>query len=189
MHSIATGVTANETVNADTAKDVGYNILKSMVGKDVHKISFKRKEHVVTLSNTTVQIDRETVDIDPQLLFQRLVSIRDRYADTEELFKHELSSYSAVLFDTSLLPREAHKPELASALWGKIDSLEAGLGGDDIQYVIDGEALIQRIPWKHGDTFDSIFERYVTYVSSRYKKAVVVFGGYEEGPSTKDSTH
>ena len=38
-------------------------------------------------------------------------------------------------------------------------------------------------------TYDAISSLYVHYVASRYRKATVVFDGYQNGPSTKDCTH
>ena len=47
---------------------------------------------------------------------------------------------------------------------------------------MDGGALLQRLPWSRGQTFDSICHMYVTYVTRRYGKATIVFDGYEDGP-------
>ena len=40
-----------DDVNADKAKEVGGKILSSMVGKNVHNYSFRRKDQVVTLAS------------------------------------------------------------------------------------------------------------------------------------------
>ena len=56
------------------------------------------------------------------------------------------------MFDTSLLPREANKAELANALWEKIDNNTSP--NRDVNHVIDGGALLQQIPWTHGETFE-----------------------------------
>ena len=59
----------------------------------------------------------------------------------------------------------------------------------DVHYVLDGGALLQRVPWSKGETFEAVCERYVEYVSRRYGKATIVFDGYESGPGIKDETH
>ncbi len=47
-----------------------------MLGKSIAEHSFKKKEQLVTLrNNSTVRIREEVIDIDPQLLFQRLVTV------------------------------------------------------------------------------------------------------------------
>lgn len=60
---------------------------------------------------------------------------------------------------------------------------------EDHKYVIDGGALLHRIPWQLGDCYDKILERYCGYVTKRYGRAAVVFDGYLDGPSTKDVAH
>ena len=56
------------------------------------------------------------------------------------------------------------------------------------KYVLDGGALLHRIPWTVGSTYRSIIGKNVDYVSKKYGKAIVVFDGYV-GASTKDMTH
>ena len=80
-----------------------------------------KKDQVVPLQNSRIKIGLEIVSNDPQLLFQRFVAVRNKYSDCEDLFRYELCSYPAALFETSLLPREAKKPELANALWSRAE--------------------------------------------------------------------
>ena len=58
---------------------------------------------------------------------------------------------------------------------------------DGVQYVLDGGALLQRIPWSRGSTYGDICHQYIEYVAGKYKDAIVVFDGYEN-MSTKDMT-
>lgn len=84
------------------AKDHGEIILNSMVGKSVSDISFKKKAQAVTLnSKSGVEINQEVVNIDPQLLFQRLVTVREKYEDTEHCSS---MSYAVILHLCSTLP-------------------------------------------------------------------------------------
>ena len=50
-------------------------------------------------------------------------------------------------------------------------------------------ALLHRVPWSRGITYDAICSLYVQYVANKYGQATVVFDGYQNGPSTKDGTH
>ena len=60
-------------MNVDIAEQVGKNILLTMIGVNVLEYTFKRKSQAVTLgSQTAVMIQGEAVQVDPQLLFQRL---------------------------------------------------------------------------------------------------------------------
>ena len=38
-------------------------------------------------------------------------------------------------------------------------------------------------------TYNEIIQKYINYVQSRYGKCVVIFDGYQDGPSTKDHEH
>lgn len=59
---------------------------------------------------------------------------------------------------------------------------------EDVQYVLDGGALLHIIPWERGSTYDEICQQYVFYVEKHYNQSMVVFDGYLQGPSTKDAT-
>jgi len=62
-----------------------------MIGKSVREFTFKKKDTVVQMNDKAgVRIDVETVKIDHQLLFQRLVSAANR---TEEIELPQLFSY------------------------------------------------------------------------------------------------
>ena len=191
LQSITTGVTASPAVNVDKAKKIGQDIMKSMVGQDAFDKSFKRKNQAVTLAQDKgVTINGDSLQVDPQILFQRLIAIKDRFeVETCQLFKYEMSSHPAALFKTSALPLDAKKPELAQAMQDKMKSVQQTGPAGEIQYVVDGGALLQRIPWKQGQTYKTIINNQAEYVNRKYGRAIVVFDGYEGGPSTKDAVH
>ena len=60
---------------------------------------------------------------------------------------------------------------------------------DDVMYVLDGGALLQKLPWPNQTTYANLSNLYVQYVHRHYKPAVVVFDGYASGFSTKDETY
>jgi hypothetical protein len=76
---------------------------------------------------------------------------------------------------------------LADAIWALLTPDLPGITGQ-VQYVLDGGALVQRIPWTRGSTYYYICRLYTEYVTRKYGEAIVVFDGYE-GTSTKDMTH
>jgi len=100
-----------------------------------------------------------------------------------------MCSYPPALFDSSLLPRQANKPALADAIWTITKNSQAGGPTGNVHFVLDGGALLHRVPWPRGITYDAICSLYVQYVANKYGKATVVFDGYQNGPSTKDGTH
>ena len=91
--------------------------------------------------NSTVTIDGNVVQIDPQLLFQWLTLAAKSAHDLKEL-----CSYPPALFKSPLLLCEAQKPVLADAMWALLQPPDiVGVNGE-VQYVLDGGALLQRIP-------------------------------------------
>ena len=74
LRNIMNGVHAKDTVNVDDAKDIGQGILASMTGTFVTEFAFKRSNQAETLATrSSVKFDREKIQVDPQLLFQRLI--------------------------------------------------------------------------------------------------------------------
>ena len=59
----------------------------------------------------------------------------------------------------------------------------------DVQYVLDGGALLHRVPWPRGYTYESVSHLYVTNVTQTYGSAVITFDGYSDDLTTKDATH
>ena len=192
LHNIATGVTADSNVNADEARNVGCKILESMEGENVLEYTFKKKDKVVTMnSKVSTKVNGESISVDPQLLFQRLVTAAsDVTENIADIFKYELCNTPTALFEPSGLPRKANKPAIADAIW------TAAKGSDmpspsceDMQYVIDGGSLLHRLLWPRGSTFNAVCKMYVDYVCREFTQPVVVFDGYLAGPSTKDIAH
>lgn len=54
------------------------------------------------------------------------------------------------LFDSSLMLRHLQKPVLADGIWAKLSSNPTSGPEGDIHHVLDGGALLHRIPWPRG---------------------------------------
>jgi hypothetical protein len=192
LKSISSGVVSTAS-DADQAKQIGEKVVNKMIGKSVSEFTFKKKDTVVQMNDKAgVRIDGETVKIDHQLLFQRLVSAANRTEETElpQLFSYELCTHPPALFETPRLMRAADKPALANAMKSKDNpGLQPNRKENDKSHVIDGGMLLQWIPWESGRTYGELCESYIQFVQSNFCSAIVVFDGYECGPSTKDSTH
>ena len=119
LRNIETGVTADASVNVDKAKEIGTKIIESMAGKNIVDFTFKKSNQAITLNaKSNVKVGGETIQVDPQLLFQRLTTVANGLLeDTSEIFKYELCSFPPSIFDSSGFPREAHKPALADSIW------------------------------------------------------------------------
>ena len=99
--SVSTGVHVHPSVSVDKAKAIGNTILVSMDGHTAAEYTFKKKDRAITMSTkSSVKIDGEAVQVDPQLLFKRLTIASQ---DLALVFKYELCSHPPALFDTFLL--------------------------------------------------------------------------------------
>ena len=61
---------------------------------------------------------------------------------------------------------------LANATWGLIIPGIQRITGE-IQYVPDGDTLLQRIPWTQGATYHDLCIVYTDYVSRKYGEAIL----------------
>ena len=109
------------------------------------------------------------MQVDPQLLFQRLsvIATGGRYEDPQSLFAYEMCSYPPALFDSSALPRQANKPALADSIWALVKNGEVSAPTGNVKFVLDGGALIHRLSWPRGLTYDVVCEMYIEYVTRR----------------------
>ena len=133
-----------------------------------------------------MKINNDQVQVDPQLLFQRLIMAREN-SQLVELFLYKLCTSPTFLFDPLTL-RQPQKQALAEALWAKLSPEAKTQPEGNVQYVLDGGALLHQIPWPRGSpTYKEVCNLYCSYVRRKYGRVIVVFDGYDE-MSTKAMT-
>lgn len=103
LMNIMTGVCATPKVNVDDARRIGQKILKSMEDQKVVEYTFKKSSQAVTMMHkSVVMIDGEAVQVDPELMFQRLiVAARSNTPHIEDIFMYELSNKPLSLIDVN----------------------------------------------------------------------------------------
>ena len=86
---------------------------------------------------------------------------------------------------------EADKSNLANEIWKRVDQdVELPSKQSNPTFVIDGGHLLFKMKWKKGSTFKEIFQSDESYVLKHYgSNSIIVFDGYPQEPSTKDTTH
>ena len=119
------------------------------------------------------------------MLFQRLSTAAG--SDLEASLAYELCTYPPALFESPNLLLEPQKATLADAIWNFAKPDQCTVPARALT-VLDGGALLHRLPWKRGSSFFEILCKYTEYVKNRYPNVTVVFDGYETA-STKDMTH
>ena len=75
------------------------------------------------------------MQVDPQLLFQRLIVACNRSDDLQGSFRYELCSYPVALFNSSLTLRQPQKTVFADATWAKLSSNATSDPEGDVQHV------------------------------------------------------
>jgi hypothetical protein len=80
--------------------NVGQSIVDSMDGMDAFSISFKGNRQAKTLNEKSkVKTQGDSLDVNSQLLFQRLVTAaRNITEDVSKIFEYELSNFPSSLF-------------------------------------------------------------------------------------------
>ena len=98
------GVVADKSSNVDEFYSVGTSIINKMSGQKVFDYTFKRKDAVKTMSSKTKTGKNNEIDIDPALLFQRLLVVADvSTVNPNDVFSCELCSYPPAIFETPIL--------------------------------------------------------------------------------------
>ena len=110
----------------DESHHLGININAYTVAQATNTVAKKRISNwylleqlsSITLSDSSaVKTTEGDVQIDPQLLFQRLVTLGNRQKNLSEAFQFELCSFPPALFQSKYMPRQLGKSQLADELW------------------------------------------------------------------------
>ncbi len=171
FRNIADGIISTSKANVDQAEKIGMQIVRSLENKNVYEYSFEKCKQVVRLSSKNeLMIDGELVIMDPETLFQRLLLLilqSDRNdKEKEAAFCYELCHTAASLFDQSGLLREANSSTFLKSLLTKTGNVIDNRFPEEPSshvYVLEGDWLIHKIPWKSGETFEAICERYCLF--------------------------
>ena len=197
LRNITTGLIAPDSVNVQDAFLVGSQILKSLEGQNPLTAKIPKETLVKQFPSTAVISNRNKDNLkdasvlDPNLLFQRALSLStssELDLTLEKCLAYELSPYPLSIFDECGFLRSGNKADLASYLLEKYDSFVSL--DKECAMILDGGALLHRIPWNKGSSFKDITGSYLTYLTSNFLSVdtmTVVFDGYQS--STKDHTH
>ena len=186
LRCVVTGLTAKEGdgINCDDAEKVGMQIQESLDNLTFNQAIVKRSMKVKTLTmlKPGVKINTETVHVDPNILFQRLIILIERSEDMTSYFEYELTPEPTSLFKDGFM-RKPNKALLGRALTKNSSNTTQ----ETTKIVLDGGALLHRVHWNIPSTFADVIQQYCHYVTKKYGSVTVVFDGYES--STKDHEH
>ena len=194
LHSLSTGVVSFEgrdDVTCEKAEEIGASIQEKFDGQSFDKASIKRKEQLKPLASLEyLKRDKSpSILMENTRLFTRTLAIANRLDSVEEAFEFELTSEPMSLFKNGMM-RKSDKSLLRKALMPPEQSFPRREINVAHKTVIDGGALLHKVRWCKGMTFQQIADTYVSYVAGRYSLPTVVFDGYEnQNVSTKHQEH
>jgi len=143
LRSLTSGIAAadSDNINCDNAEEIGSVIMLKMDGIPFSNIKLKRSDHVKTLAHVATTATagvQKKLNIDPTMLFNRLLVIMQRSSDLEKYFAYELSSLPTSIFKDNCM-RKTDKSQLVKELYKDIESSEVPSSS---VYVVDGGYLL-----------------------------------------------
>jgi hypothetical protein len=104
--------------------------------------------------------------------------------------QYELCPYPSSLFNSNLLMTPADKSQLQNGLIKMVRNSIIQSLPSHTSFVIDGGALLHKVPWPKCSTYLALCDLYVNYVKTHFgTNTIVIFDGYQSGPTTKDEAH
>lgn len=97
--SIATGVVGGNTINCDSAVEVGTIAIKKILGKTFGDIYLHRKDKVLPLSSVTNSVKVSLIPVNTMQLFNRIVCVIKSDEDFASCLEYELAPRPLSLFD------------------------------------------------------------------------------------------
>ena len=124
-----------------------------------------RKEKTDTLArlHSTLKTDNEVVNVNPFILFSRLILLAEREAETTPCFEYELKNYPFSFFKYGMMTN-GNKTSLCSFLMKVIPN--ANLPSEIVQ-VNDGEALLFQIKSLLFTKFSDMYKLYEKHLYSK----------------------
>ena len=100
LEFISVGVVADDSINCDKAESIGSKIKQSLDDVIVSEAKIKRNDMILTLDsiNNCVKIKSKVTEIDPMILFNRLVVLAERSDQTESAFDCKLTVEPTAFF-------------------------------------------------------------------------------------------
>ena len=192
LHSLSTGLVSvfgQDDVSCERAEEIGLAIQESFNNQAITNCSIKRSKIVVPMTSL-YKINKRKLAVefgDNQTLFNRLITVADRFETLEEVFKFELTTEPMALFKHGMM-RKADKPSLRRVLLNEKHTIPLHELKMCNTTIVDGGALLYRVRWAKGMQFNSIANLYISYIEKNYKNSIIIFDGYKLC-SIKDHEH
>ena len=119
LRNLFTGLTAktDDQINCDQTEEIGKIINEKLDGISFSNSSIKRREQIKSLEKLRVglKLDKETISVDPSMLFSRLLLMIEREQRMIEYFRYEFTPVPTSLFEDGMM-RKSEKSFLMKAV-------------------------------------------------------------------------
>ena len=161
--------TEEDGINCDVAEKVGQEIHSKLDGVSFAEAKIKRNDQIRTLESLKmgVKIDKEKLNVNPLLLFTRLLVLVEREEDMKRYFRYELTSIPTSLFENGMMRKDG-KSNLARSI--KQDVSPNSPVSNQLSHILDGGSLLHKVKWMPNSTYQSILNQYSNYVKAKYGK-------------------
>ena len=155
-----------------------------MDGISFSNSSVKRKEQIKSLEelNVGLKLDKETIYVDPSVLFSRLLLMIEREQRMIEYFRYELTPVPTSLFEDGMM----RKPANSLLMKAVTKNVPRDASHVSPVYILDGGALLRKIKWIPNSTVRNVILHYSQYLKLKYGLCCVAFDAYDEKPNIKD---
>ena len=188
LHVGISPIEGKDNINCEQVESKGAIAQTKVDNLEYSNASLSRKDMVITLANLQqgVKVGEQSIVVDDDRLFNRLIAIADRSNDVEPYFEYELTNTPTSLFKDGFM-RKPNKSALMHAITKHISQ------SDDIShrsFVLDGGALLHRVKWQASSTYQYAVSQYCKYIQAKYgTQCTIVFDGYENDGNIKDHEH
>ena len=147
LRSLSSGIIAStaDSVNCDSAEDVGRRIMVAIDNCAYNDVVLKRAHQVKTLADVKAKVSgvNKKLPFDSMLLFSRLLAVAQCSSNIQPFFAFELTSFPAALFKDTALMRKTTKSALTKELMKSVTVNDCAVSVD--YFVVDGGRLLRKV--------------------------------------------
>ena len=186
LKCISTGLNAPKDYDiiCNRANEIGAKIQQSLSDQTYTSAKALWKKKIVTLAtlHSTLNIGNEVVNINPLILFSRLILLAEREENATPCVEYGLTNYPFSLCKDGMM-RSNNKTSLQNYLTKGLPKVYLPT---EIVQVIDRGALLCQVRWCLYTKFSDIYKSSKRHLYRKFGYCYVVFDGYGNGPSPKD---
>jgi len=158
--------TEGDDINPDKRRKLDFKFKCNLMVQIWQRYQSKG-DHIKPLADrkSRIQVDHQKLNINPIILFSRLITIVQRKEDMSPHFDYELTAFPTSLFKDNFMCKSV-KAQLAKSLTDSMDSSEHRR---QVMHALDGlGSPIAQGKWGKKMSYQEVAKQYVSYVQGKY---------------------